>query len=218
MRLNIFYYFVFSILIFSCTKAQRGNWLVVDLTIKSSATGKPVNAFVEIERRSGSIIPLGEDQLVRSEIGITKDGHLFFEMPVARNDYNWKLIVSKGGWFVGGSYNLDHSVPINPGKKNEINLVWTPTHYLTRIKINNATCFDDTDSIWVSYYSEYNASYTEEKVFIGCIENVPFGNDLWTTNPTSKIRYRTKKNGIENNGEITYELEIEKANDFVLNY
>lgn len=222
MRNTIFCVLFFLLALSSCSKEKSKRWMVIDLTITSSLTGNPINAQVEIERTVGSYIPMGEDQPKREKLGVTKGGHYYYELPISSKDYNWELILLKGGWYVGGSFYMDSRISLNPSKKNVLEVVWTPTHYLTTLKLNNSDCHDDADSLWVSYLSPYSGEYINEKIFEGCVDNVQYllNNDryLWSPGATSTFKYRSIKNGIETSGALTFDLEPEIVNEFVLEY
>ncbi len=199
----------------SCSKEKSKKWLVIDITMSSASTGLPVDGSFELWYRQGTALPLGEDQLVYRNLGQSSNGVFRKEIQLNKRVHSLELVstlpFAYGGtppyWPGGRTYQLSMS------SKNSFNVILEPLWYETELKMSNLNCFDQTDSVWIKIYRQYNWS-TPSEALTGCFSDSivsPTGT-VYTTNGQLKTRVITKRNGVVDSSDYTFPLEHETLN------
>ncbi len=196
----------------SCKKNSK-KWITGEFQIIDLVTKEPVKATLELNYFAGYLF--GSEE-VTEQLGSTTDNGFFeFEKKIHRKDRNFKLNIDAVGYY--GSYQSsypDASQELSIANHNVMIIEVSPL-YIMSLTLNNISCFDATDSIWI------NRTVTPEhsRIFTGCLNDYKTGEVFyWAQEDTVSFRSISKKNGVYDTLVHFYTMQHGIENNFDLNY
>jgi hypothetical protein len=213
---------VFVILFFSaCSKEKSSKWMVIDLSIKNGITGLPVNTYVEFEYWDGGTPFLGQSHQYTIDLGPTTDGRLKTEFKIGRRYHDMALKLFVGGVYTGG-FTMHWKYKLSATSNNQLDLVWTPICYVTKVQVTNASCFDETDSLWVQQIKD-GLDYGEPSLFTGCVEGKTYSTNSFDSycyvfDSTLHLKFITKKNEVIDSFLVDIPLEHGELNTNIIDF
>ncbi|GAB5418689.1 MAG: hypothetical protein Crog4KO_04460 [Crocinitomicaceae bacterium] len=213
---------VFSIVFIGCKKMSKG-WVVGQVTVTNALTGEPMEVGIGIEYH---LLPLlGQAQEKSESIGKTdENGVLKFKHKVARRSTGHKLRITHPYYYAPAWLNeplfTTRSVQVRGNNKVEVKLM---PRFPIQINAVNSNCFDDTDTMWVSYQYGPESYQNTTRFAVGCADTV-FGIG-WNKDVTQNcvfdqvtLHVSTKKNGISNSFSETHNLQPSELTYITINY
>ena len=197
----------------SSCKKHSSRWLTGEFQIVDKVTKEPVRAYLELNYYVGYL--LGSEETTVS-LGTTDENGCFeLERKINRKDSHFILQVHAYGYYgFYDSFLPDASREISKGGHNEVTIE-VPPLYLLKISLNNVSCHDETDTVWI------NRTTTPEhsQVYTGCLnDSIPGDVFYWGNTENVSFRSISKKNGIYDTIIHTYTMIQGDENEFELNY
>ncbi len=202
-----------SLVTISCSKHKSPKWITGEFNIIDSETKEPVEANLKLSYYEGSIMGSWE---TTEDIGATdENGYFKLQQKVNKRDQQFKLEVYAKGWYGTFGYILPAAVKeLSERGKNIYTIEVTPI-YAYELILNNTSCYDETDSVWISRI-EYPGT---GPVYTGCLDNFSTGEITRSTStPNSSLRTISKKNGIYDTIIHPFSLTQGMDNTVTLNY
>ena len=210
MKFHIFLLLTFSILFLSCSKEKSRRWMVADITVLDYYTHEPIiyTAVMTYTDGSGFQATHELDSLGNSDT----NGHLKVEDRTSRHQIGFNLELHSlssatamySPWLVVHLGGLLYETKLDIKEANKMTVYLKP--YRTfKIHINNSNCSGSTDSLWINFP---NGEYKQSFLFTGCQDSI-YGNDDFfnlTQEPTINVHIKSKKNGVVNISDQTFNL------------
>lgn len=196
----------------SCKK-HSNKWLTGEIQIVDKVTKEPVRANLELNYYIGYLLGSEETTI---PLGTTDENGFFeLEKRINRKDKHFTIQVYAYGYY--GSYDSFYphaSREISQSSHNKVTIEVAPL-YLMKVSLNNVSCHDETDTVWINRYSTPEQS----RVYTGCInDSIPSDVFYWGNNENVTFRSISKKNGVYDTIIHNYIMEQGENNEFELNY
>lgn len=216
--------YILSILVFltsnSCSKAKSSKWLVADIVVYDEVTGAPIQTNLRLKYREQP--PLAQVYDVDISLGITdSEGKFQFEREISKRQMSFELVVQLPQYYTMS--NFFNGTVTRPLHVNSENVLYIPVkpRYPFRLRAINDNCTSPSDSVFISFVSEYAPFPDVMKIGVGCADTT----FLLTSSATSMHLYNsvvfaitTKKSGVINNYTETYNLAPAELTDIELHY
>ena len=193
-------------LISACSKNKD---FVIDLTLLSKYSGKPLNGSASLFYGDGS------EHYV--DLGSIKNGKLR-AVPILPRSHDYaqlRIFISNEFYSIPNSGQPIIVKTVMRGSE-PIHITAAPV-FRTKFSIKNIDCFDNTDSLWVNLIHNYT-NPPPPQIYTGCIDQ-PAGNVAgWYDKNEIKYRTISKKNGVYDTIIHTFPLFPETYNEITLEY
>ena len=200
------------ILMFACSKEKSKGWIVIDLDV--------VSLILEYSEKGSS------SEAVKKELAIemgTIEGELYAEVPVFKKDDDFVLKYKSDTYYMPFDADENTYIGYHKLEKTELNqltIILDPITFSTELTLNNITCIDETDSMWIALYEK--GDWSTETLYTGCIEEVLYkikaDTRILTDGNEFKVNIRTKKGGVEDSYVVNHVLLPEIVNELRLDY
>lgn len=198
----------------SCSKAKSDRWLVGDIQLVDADTQEPITGRLDLSYYEFSTFG---SEAAEKELGFTDDeGHFEIKYKSGTKEKNFQLLVYPEGPYylpnwMGGPVK---TVELNKNGKNELTIELTKV-ITTSITLNNASCFDETDSVWIRFP---NVETFGSTAYTGCLNDSLLDYSYGTYDQNVQFATVSKKNSIYDTLYHDFTLSKDAENNVVINY